>query len=87
MSSNQPNFHVYVPVGVTARGRDLFRTGTVTCMRKFADAERKHRWKDAFVTASKADIMAGLHEHIAKGDPRDVIIFCLILIYRGWRIE
>lgn len=77
-------FHVYVPVGVTANGRELFRIGIKAVMQKFAFAERKHQWKDAFLTADKEIIQKDLYAHLEKGDPRDVIIYCLILLYHGW---
>ncbi len=82
-----PNFHIYVPVGVTQAGRELFRTSVKTIIRKFADAEKKHNWKDLFLTVSEDTIQRAFRNHVEKGDPRDVAIFCFIMIFRGWRIK
>lgn len=83
----QPNFHVYVPVGVSHAGRELFRTGVITVLKKFAVAEKKHAWNDLFITCSEDAVQEDFRRHIEKGDPRDVIIYCLIMIYRGWTIK
>ena len=87
MSRPVPNFHIYVPVGVTQAGRELFKISVKSIIRKFADAEKKHNWKDLFLAASEIDIQHAFREHIEKGDPRDVAIFCFIMIFRGWKIQ
>lgn len=87
MTHPVPNFHIYVPVGVTKAGRELFRMAVKSILRKFADAEKKHDWKDLFLTAPEIDVQRSFHNHVEKGDPRDVAIFCFIMIFRGWVIK
>lgn len=87
MNKPVPNFHIYVPVGVTRAGRELFRMAVKNIIRKFADAEKKHNWKDLFLTATETDIQEAFREHLKKGDPRDVAIFCFIMIFRGFSIK
>lgn len=51
---------------------------------KFTDAEAKHGWKDYWRTTPEAEWRTGLEDHIRKGDPRDVMIYCAIALARGW---
>ena len=86
MTQPVPNFHIYVPVGVTKAGRELFRMAVKVIIRKFADAEKWHNWKDLFLTAPEVDIQRSFRHHVEKGDPRDVAILCFIMIFRGYWI-
>lgn len=86
-NGHQSPFNVYVPVGVTFSGRTLFQLAFKRIIRKFAMAERKHDWKDKFLTADRAEIVAQLRRHVEKGDPRDVAVYCCILIYHNWQIK
>ncbi len=51
---------------------------------KFIAAEQKHKWKDYWQATTEAEWRKGFEEHIRKGDPRDVMIYCAIAIARGW---
>lgn len=82
---NESPFWVYVPAGVSYQAREAFRVACRLTMRKFADAEKKHGWRDAWQTATEKQLRAALAEHVAKGDPRDVAIYALILVARGFR--
>lgn len=35
----------------------------------------------------QADCLAHFHQHIAKGDPRDVAAYCAFMWYHGWKTE
>lgn len=80
-------FNVYVPAGVSYAAREMFRVGVKVAMRKFADSEKKHAWQDYWQQAPAEEVKAALREHVEKGDPRDVIIYCLICLARGWRTK
>lgn len=69
-----------------AHGDDIAVDEFAAAMKaKLADARAKgrHGWQ----TCSQADLTDMLHEHVAKGDPRDVANFCMFLWKLGHGIK
>jgi hypothetical protein len=53
--------------------------------RKLAAAERKYGYSDGWKGSDWEDeCRASLHEHIAKGDPRDVAAYCAFMWFHDW---
>jgi len=52
---------------------------------KLHKAEKKYGYSDGWLTADWQDeCHINMHEHIAKGDPRDVANYCMFMWARGW---
>lgn len=52
---------------------------------KFIAAEAKHKWKDYWKVTTETEWRKAFEEHVKKGDPRDVMIYCAIALARGWK--
>lgn len=61
---------------------DAFRQAT----EKFIAAQMKHGWNDYWAYTTEPEWRAAFHEHVMKGDPRDVMIYCAIALARGWKL-
>ena len=52
---------------------------------KLAAAQRKYGYSDGWTRPDwETECRAHLHEHIGKGDPRDVAAYCLFMWHHGW---
>jgi hypothetical protein len=72
---------------ISKAAAEMLKAGVEQCLDKFAAAELKHHWKDKFLTAKEDEIQAAFREHVAKGDPRDVVVYCFIMLWHGWKIK
>lgn len=55
---------------------------------KLRAAEQKYGYSDGWLTQEWQDeLRIHMHEHIAKGDPRDVANYCMFLWARKWPTE
>lgn len=53
---------------------------------KLRAAEQKYGYSNGWLTDDWEDeCLKELHLHIAKGDPRDVALFCAFMWRRGWK--
>jgi len=77
----------FLGVVMSDASQKLFQKAVRDCGFKFAEAERKHKWQDKFLTATEDEVQEDFKRHVAKGDPRDVAIYCFIMIFRGWSIK
>ncbi len=77
--ANQIGEHLH-PKTLTLVLEFLFALG-----RKLAAAERKYGYSDGWAANDWEDeCRAQLHEHVAKGDPRDVAAYCAFMWFHGW---
>lgn len=67
--------------------RVFFGRGIELVIAKFLAAEAKHGWNGKWRVADQKEVQKAFYEHINKGDPRDIIIYCLIMLWHGWTIK
>lgn len=52
---------------------------------KLREAEQKYGYRNGWRTQDwETECRQHMHDHIAKGDPRDVAIYCAFMWCRGW---
>lgn len=55
---------------------------------KLRKAELKYGYSNAWTNNGwMTECLADFHQHIAKGDPRDVAAYCAFMWYHGWKTE
>lgn len=87
LANNSPKgsfTEILLPYGITDASKALLSSMFVRIIDKFVAAEVKHNWQDEWRTASKEVIQKRFHEHVQKGDPADVAIFAIIMMYHGY---
>ena len=52
---------------------------------KLLDAQNKHGWSDDWLNIPDYQLHLDLKQHVEKGDPRDVAIYCAFAWYHGYR--
>jgi hypothetical protein len=76
---------VMVPPELHQDTKHLVQCFAEELARKLRRAETDYEYSDGWLTDEwQADCLADLHKHIAKGDPRDVAIYCAFMWARGW---
>lgn len=60
------------------------------CFLEFRDKmiknEQKHGWTNEWLTNDwENECRIELYKHIEKGDPKDVCIYGMFMVYRGWK--
>jgi hypothetical protein len=64
---------------------DLVRNFSRALAEKLAKAETKYGYSDEWRWPNgEDDCRKALHEHVAKGDPRDVAAYCAFMWFHGW---
>ena len=77
--------HIKIPANLNEHTAKLVCCFAEALAEKLRDAELKYEYSDGWLaTHWEADCRQSLHEHIAKGDPRDVAAFCAFMWHHGW---
>lgn len=77
---------INIPFDLHPISRDLIRHFAEALADKMLDAEIKYGFEDTWRTDEwEAECQEHLLEHITKGDPRDVAIYCAFLWFHKWR--
>jgi uncharacterized protein with PIN domain len=76
---------VTFPDGLHPDSKRLVQSFAEELGRKLRAAEEKYGYRDGWLTQEwQAECLQHMHEHIAKGDPRDVAVYCAFMWARGW---
>jgi len=76
---------VVVPPELHDDSKQLVQQFAEELARKLRSAEAKYGYSDGWLRQDwEAECRQHLHEHLAKGDPRDVAIYCAFMWARGW---
>ena len=66
---------------------DLINHFAAALREKLTKAEEKYGYDDAWLNGGwRDDLIRKLHEHIAKGDPRDVAAYCAFAWHHQWSL-
>jgi hypothetical protein len=77
-----------VPRGLHVETKRLIQAFAVALADKARDAEVKHGFADDWLSAlTETGCRIDLLRHLAKGDPRDVAIYCAFMWARGWETK
>lgn len=76
---------VTVPESLHPDTKQLVRHFAEELAHKLRLAEERYGYRDGWLTQDwEAECREHMHKHIAKGDPRDVAIYCAFMWARGW---
>jgi hypothetical protein len=68
--------------------RDLVERFSAALLEKLIASEKKYGWHNGWKHPGwREDLIRELHEHVAKGDPRDVAAYCAFAWHHGWKLE
>lgn len=85
MRPPMPQAIIPIPEGLAPRSARLVRDFAAALAAKLRAAEEKYGYRDGWSTQEwEVECRQKLQEHIAKGDPRDVAIYCAFMWARGW---
>lgn len=74
--------------GVDSPIDDLVNRFAEALREKLHKAEKKYGYSNAWMRDDWRDTLVNcMHEHIAKGDPRDVAAYCAFAWHHGWSLE
>ncbi|MEB8081730.1 hypothetical protein NGI08_23415 [Klebsiella michiganensis] len=77
-----------VPSGLHPDTQKLVTMFCTALAEKLYKAQLKYGHSDNWSYANwEIECQTAFHEHIAKGDPRDVAAYCAFMWYHGWRTE
>ena len=77
-----------VPSGLHPDTQKLVTNFCTALAEKLYKAQLKYGHSDNWSYANwEIECQTAFHEHIAKGDPRDVAAYCAFMWYHGWRTE
>ncbi|WP_232487453.1 hypothetical protein [Pectobacterium parmentieri] len=77
-----------IPKGLHPSTAKLIVDFTTALAEKLHKAELKYGYNDDWAYANwEIECHTSFHEHIAKGDPRDVAAYCAFMWYHGWKTE
>lgn len=88
-------FVVVLPDSVSAEAQAMLHFASQAMADKFVAAEAKHEWKDAWRSLDdpnrtavgidpERDCRRYLIHHLAKGDPRDLMVIAAFMLHFGW---
>ena len=81
----KPEVDALMPYGLHPKTKRLIIDFAVALGEKLHAAEKKYGYDDGWSgSAWETDCRDRLHEHLAKGDPRDVANYCAFMWYHGW---
>ncbi len=76
---------VNVPPRLHPASKALVQGFAAALAEKLRAAELKYEYSDGWKTESwEEECRQHMHDHVAKGDPRDVAIYCAFMWARGW---
>lgn len=74
-----------VPAELHPASRELVREFAAALAAKLRRAEEKYGYSDGWKTEDwQTECRVHLREHLEKGDPLDVAIYCAFMWKRGW---
>ena len=77
-----------VPRGLHAETKRLIQAFAVALADKARNAEVKHGFSDDWASKlTETECRIDLLGHLAKGDPRDVALYCAFMWARGWETK
>lgn len=77
-----------IPFGLHLDTKKLVTEFCTALAEKLFKAQLKYGHSDNWSYANwEIECQTAFHEHIAKGDPRDVAAYCAFMWYHGWKTE
>jgi hypothetical protein len=76
---------LFFPDRLHSDSENLLKTVFEELRLKMISNQKKHGWSNEWLTDNWEDeCLSQLRKHVDKGDPRDVAIYAMFMIYRGW---
>lgn len=74
-----------IPKGLNRRTAELVLDFAKSLAEKLLQSEIKYGWSDGWMESDWKDkCLADFHDHIIKGDPRDVAAYCAFMWHHEW---